>query len=38
MLPNVGREGHTFLHHLHEHYHSLAEITLLLMDSTPGHA
>ncbi|KAL4425117.1 hypothetical protein ABPG77_008222 [Micractinium sp. CCAP 211/92] len=32
-LQNVGREGHTYLHHLYERYHSLAEVTLFAMDS-----
>ena len=32
-LPNVGREGHTFLAHLHARYDSLAEVTLFVMDS-----
>lgn len=32
-LPNVGREGHTFLHHLHSRYDSLARVTLFLMGS-----
>ncbi|KAL4419718.1 hypothetical protein ABPG75_006816 [Micractinium tetrahymenae] len=32
-LPNVGREGHTFLYHLHTRYHSLAEVTLFVMGS-----
>ncbi len=29
----MGREGHTFLAHLHARYDSLAEVTLLVMDS-----
>jgi hypothetical protein len=29
----VGREGHTFLSHLHTRYDSLAEVTLFVMDS-----
>lgn len=32
-LPNVGREGHTYLHHLHSRYNSLARVTLFLMGS-----
>ena len=27
-LPNVGREAHTYLHHICEHYHNMSEITL----------
>ena len=26
-LPNVGREGHTYLHHIVHNYHNLADIT-----------
>lgn len=32
-LPNVGREAHTYLHHLTERYHSLADVTLFVMGS-----
>ena len=32
-LPNVGREAHTYVHHLHTRYYSLADITLFVMDS-----
>lgn len=29
-LPNIGREGHTFLHHIIEHYDTLDEYTMFL--------
>jgi hypothetical protein len=32
-LPNVGREGHTFLHHIVHCYDSLADVTILLPGS-----
>jgi len=33
-LKNVGREGHTYLHHIVENYDRLAEVTLFLPGST----
>jgi hypothetical protein len=33
ILPNVGREAHTYLHHLHNRYDSLADVTIFLMAS-----
>lgn len=32
-LPNVGREGHTFLHHIVTNYDNLADITIFLPGS-----
>lgn len=32
-LPNVGREGHTYLYHIVTHYDSLADVTLFLPGS-----
>ena len=32
-LPNVGRESHTFLHHIYNNYDSLADITIFLPGS-----
>ena len=32
-LPNVGNEGHSYLHHLVERYDSLAAVTLFLPDT-----
>lgn len=29
-LPNVGREAHTYLSHIVEHYHSVADVTIFL--------
>ena len=29
-LPNVGREGHTYLHHIIHNYHCLANVTVFL--------
>jgi hypothetical protein len=33
-LPNIGREGHTYLHHIIENYDNLADITMFLPGST----
>ena len=33
-LPNVGREGHSFVHHILEHYDALPDITLFLNGGT----
>lgn len=30
VLPNVGREVHTYLHHIVEHYHDLEDVTIFL--------
>ena len=32
-IDNVGREAHTFLHHIVSRYHSLADVTVFIMDS-----
>lgn len=32
-IPNVGREGHTYLYHIVENYESLAELTIFLPGS-----
>jgi len=32
-LPNVGREGHTYLHHVIDHYDSLPQLTIFLPGS-----
>ena len=36
-LPNVGRESHTYLYHIIEHYYSLADITLFLQPDFDRH-
>ena len=33
-LPNVGREGHTFVHHILERWSSLADVTIFLNGGT----
>jgi hypothetical protein len=33
-LPNVGREGHTWMHHVAANYEELADVVLFLKDST----
>ena len=35
-LPNVGRESHTYLHHIVSHYHSLADWTVFTQASEPS--
>ena len=38
-LPNIGREGHTYLHHIITNYESLADITVFLpgsLNKTPN--
>ena len=35
-LPNIGREGHTFLHHIVSRYNTLACITLFLQGDVHG--
>ncbi|KAJ8047244.1 hypothetical protein HOLleu_06198 [Holothuria leucospilota] len=34
-LPNVGREGHTYLHHIIQNYDNLADITVFLQGEGP---
>ena len=36
-LPNVGREGHAYLHHIVERYHTLAEVTIFLQGRLDDH-
>ena len=36
-LPNVGREAHTYLHHLVEHYHELADLTVFVQGKPFDH-
>ncbi|MCJ1258196.1 hypothetical protein MMC24_006027 [Lignoscripta atroalba] len=36
-IPNIGREGHTYLHHIIEHYDSLADITIFLQGRVDDH-
>lgn len=36
-LPNVGREAHTYLHHLVEHYDDLAELTVCVQGKPFDH-
>ena len=36
-LPNVGREAHTYLHHIVEHYDDLAEVTVFLQGNPSEH-
>ena len=36
-LPNVGREAHTFLHHIVHHYHALPDATLFLQGNPFDH-
>lgn len=36
-LPNVGREAHTYLHHIIQNYNSLADVTLFLPGSTASY-
>jgi Protein of unknown function (DUF3431) len=36
-LPNVGREGHTYLHHIITHYDCLPEVTVFLPGSADFH-
>lgn len=36
-LPNVGRESHTYLHHIIENYDSLSEITLFIQGRITDH-
>lgn len=37
-LPNVGREGHTYLVHIINNYHLLADVTLFLQGRIADHA
>lgn len=36
-LPNVGRESHTYLHHIVENYDYLADVTVFLQGDPTGH-
>ena len=36
-LPNVGREGHTYLHHIWTHYDDLADVTVFLQGDIRDH-
>lgn len=36
-LPNIGREGHTFLHHIVSHYETLATVTLFVQGRIDDH-
>lgn len=36
-LPNVGREAHTYLYHIREHYNDLAQTTVFLQGSIDDH-
>jgi len=36
-LPNIGREGHTYLHHIVEHYNSLPDVTIFLQGNIDDH-
>ncbi|CAL8581084.1 hypothetical protein XPA_006787 [Xanthoria parietina] len=36
-LPNIGREGHTFLYHIVNHYENLAEVTLFVQGRIDDH-
>lgn len=37
-LPNIGREAHTYLHHLIERYETLADVTVLVQGHPFDHA
>jgi len=34
-LPNIGRESHTYLHHIVNEYHNLANVTVFIQGSKP---
>ena len=36
-LPNIGREGHTFLHHIVNRYETLADVTLFVQGRIDDH-
>ncbi|KAI9858338.1 MAG: hypothetical protein M1824_004359 [Vezdaea acicularis] len=36
-LPNIGREGHTYLHHIVKRYHQLADVTIFLQGRIDDH-
>ena len=36
-LPNIGREGHTYLYHIVEHYNSLPDVTIFLQGNIDDH-
>jgi hypothetical protein len=37
LLPNLGREGHTYLHHIIEHYDRLPDVTVFLQGRIDDH-
>jgi hypothetical protein len=37
-LPNIGREAHTYLHHLAERHHTLADVTVFVQGHPFDHA
>jgi hypothetical protein len=37
-LPNVGREGHTYLRHIVDHYDDLADVTVFLQGDARPHS
>ena len=37
-LPNIGREAHTYLHHLADHYEDLADLTVFVQGHPFDHA
>ena len=36
-LPNVGRESHTYLHHIVNEYHNLANLTVFIQGTKPSY-
>ena len=36
-LPNIGREGHTYLHHIVQHYDTLPSVTIFLQGRIDDH-
>jgi hypothetical protein len=36
LLPNIGRESHTYLHHIVYNYHNLANVTVFIQGTKPG--
>lgn len=38
LLPNVGREGHTYYTHIYHNYHKLSDYTIFLQANTQDHA
>ena len=37
ILPNIGRESHTYLHHIAHKYHDLADVTLFTQGQSADH-